>query len=86
MIVASSLPSRTGCPVIGGVAATIDSQVGAANSGASGRRTTGSPSGIPARISSQLSSLPTNSSRASLCVRICRTVPDARVGYSGTDA
>ncbi len=45
----------------------------------------GSAAGTPAFIASQPSSLPTNSSRASLCSRIWRTVPAASVGYSGTE-
>jgi hypothetical protein len=43
------------------------------------------PCGMPGFIPSQPSSLPTNSSRAPLCSRICRIVPAASVGYSGTD-
>ena len=53
--------------------------------GASGKVTMGRPSGTPAFMSSQTSSLPTKSSLDSLCSRIWRTVPAASVGYSGTD-
>ncbi len=45
----------------------------------------GSPAGTPPFMPPQPSSLPTNSSRASLCSRIWRTVSAASVGYSGTE-
>ena len=45
----------------------------------------GSAVGTPGFIASQPSSLPTNTSLASLWVRIWRIVSAASVGYSGTD-
>ena len=47
MIVASSLPSRTGSPCSGWVRATISSQAGPSEAGDSGRRMLGSPAGTP---------------------------------------
>ena len=45
----------------------------------------GRPAGMPGAMASQPSSLPMKSSFASECSRICRIVPAASVGYSGTD-
>ncbi|EWS62327.1 hypothetical protein Y695_04446 [Hydrogenophaga sp. T4] len=45
----------------------------------------GRPSGTPGFMPSQPSSLPMKQARASLWVRIWRTVSAANVGYSGTD-
>ena len=80
MMVDSSLPSRTGSPVSGGVRATISSHDSPSAAGDSGRRMVARPAGTPGFISSQPSSLPTNSSFASLCSRIWRIVPAASVG------
>jgi hypothetical protein len=85
MMVASSSPSRTGLSASGGVRSMMLSHVGHSPAGASGRLMHGSESGTPAFIATQSSSLPTNSSFASLCSRIRRTVPAASVGYSGTE-
>ncbi len=80
MMVASSSPSRTGSPCSGCVRATMSSHAGPSDDADSGRRMQGSPAGTPGFISSHPSSLPTNSSRASLCSRIWRIVPAASVG------
>jgi hypothetical protein len=85
MMVASSLPSRTGLPASGGVAATMLSHVVYGLGGDSGVLMQGSSAGMPGFIVSQPSSLPTNSSFDSLCTRIWRIVSAASVGYSGTD-
>ena len=50
-----------------------------------GRMISFTPAGTPFCCSFHVSSLPTKSSLDSLCSRICRTVPAASVGYSGTD-
>ena len=44
----------------------------------------GNPAGMRGAIASQPSSLPMKSSFASLCSRIWRTGPAARVAYNGT--
>ena len=45
----------------------------------------GRPAGTPGFMSFHTSSLPTINSLASLCSRMCCTVPAARVGYRGTE-
>ena len=88
MMVPSSSAPRTGWPASGGVLATMSSQPGQrffASSGASGWLMQARPAGMPDFMPSQPSSLPTNSSRDSLCSRIWRMVPAASVGYSGTE-
>ena len=61
------------------------SQVGQSIAGESGRLILGRSAGTPSFISSQPSSLPMKTRRASLCSRTWRIVPAASVGYSGTD-
>lgn len=85
MIVASSSASRTGSPGSGAVRATMSSQRSNSPAGASGSAMQGSPRGTPAFMWSQPSSLPTKSSRDSLCSRIWRIVSGASVGYRGTE-
>ena len=69
-MVASSLPSRTGSPASGAVRATMSSHAGKAVAGASGVAMHRRPVGTPGFMASQPSSLPTNSSLASLWFRI----------------
>ena len=45
----------------------------------------GNPAGTPGFMCSQPSSLPTNSTLAPECSRICAIVVGASVGYSGTE-
>ncbi|MNY62651.1 hypothetical protein D3C86_1995080 [compost metagenome] len=80
MMVASSSTPRERSPVSGGVRAITVSQSATGWSGSfpsahSGNRTTGIPSGIPARMAPQSSesSLPRNSALASECSRTWRT-------------
>ena len=80
MMVASSLPARTGSPCSGAVVCTICAHCGWLVIGASGVAMQGRPSGMPGAMASQPSSLPMNSSFASLCSRIWRMVPAASVG------
>ncbi len=76
---------RRGSSGMGSWARTRSSQVGYGVGGARGQATHGSPSGSPRRTSSQLSSLPTKSSRLSLCSRMSRTVGALSVGNSATE-
>ena len=81
MIVASSSPSPHRIAASGGVRGDdARPSVGQSVAGESGSAMHGRPPGTPAFIVSQSSSLPTNSSRASLCSRIWRTVSAASVG------